>query len=924
MKHFNLFPTLLTLFFFTTAIGAQTGLKKANKEYDLQAYNLAVPKYLKVLAKKPNSTEALVKLGDCYFHQNYFQDAEKYFKRAVGNDDFHNFKAYLLPYGKSLMAQGKYNIASSIFSQYSKVDPFVGNHFVESCGSAAAIEKMNANFIVKNEYANSKDSDFGPAFFQNDKVVFTSSKNGTGAGWDNNITNKLYISSRDKNRYLTTPKTVRGAMSEGKNEGPVSYSKDGKWVAYTKNNFTNGIRQISSKGLNLSIFIAEVLPNGDWENERPFTYNGSGYSSGFPCFADNGNTLYFASDRPDGLGGFDLFVSTRNGSSWGLPQNLGSTVNTPGNEVTPFFDTGELHFASDWHFGLGGLDIFKAAKSGRTFTNVVNLGNGINTPYDDYGFIYDHSNGIGYLTSNRTGGKGKEDIYRITRSGAATSTPVATSSTSMPSSTASTWGEPTSPSTASSSNTYPSTTTASTTAPSTTSTPPPSAYVDNQTEHKLTILVLDRETGQPIPNGKINLSLCDDFNEHRTDINGKFGTSKFNKLPCEIVIEPTGYIPMNIYIPKLGEQPEQFEVKLSRATGAVVGTTTSTTPPPPSPPSTTITTNAMEGGIVPPVVSDRTNSYKGKVLNVVDNNAVEGVIVTATNENNQQILETQTDKFGDFWLSLNENASYIVRISKVGFSNTHKVVKTNNLSKVDGIGSMMFQPSGVAVATTPAPAPTPQPTTTPIPKVNNTSTNVVTTPAPAPAPTVKKKTYTPPPMPEIKKEGKFSIQLAAKKGKSNLSTAPYTSLTDIGDLYQTYEKGYTKLRLGFFASKSAANMAKKSAAKKGFPEAYIVNETNKPVSYSTSTTATKTKRIDTTTKYKVRLASLTKPENFKRALVERHGTIESFKKGKFTVFLLSGYSSKDNARAAVKKAVKAGFKDAQLVIDNNGNLTPIK
>ena len=921
MKHFNLFPTLLMLIFLATSVSAQTGLKKANKEYDLQAYNLAVPKYLKVLAKKPNSTEALVKLGDCYFHQNYFADAEKYFKRATENDDFHNFKSYLLPYGKTLMAQGKYNIASSVFDQYAKVDPFVGNHFVQSCGSAAAIATKQSDFVIKNEYANSKDSDFGPAFFQNNKVVFTSSKNGTESGWDNNLTNKLYISERDKNRYLTTPKTVRSAMTDGKNEGPVSYSKDGKWVAYTKNNFTNGIRQISSTGLNLSIFIAEVLPNGDWENERPFTYNGSSYSSGFPCFADNGNTLYFASDRPDGLGGFDLFVSTRNGSSWTLPQNLGGTVNTPGNEVTPFFNGGELHFASDWHFGLGGLDIFKAAKSGRTFTNVVNLGNGINSSFDDYGFIYDHSNGIGYLTSNRKGGKGKEDIYRITRTGS--SAPVASNTTSVTTSattsTSSQYGEPMRQPT-SNSNTYPSTASTSTAPPAPTTTTVPPTYVDMQEEHKLTILVLDRETGLPIPNGKVNLSYCDDFNDYRTDINGKFGTSKLNKLPCEFVIEPAGYNPINIVIQRLGEEPEQFEVKLSKATaGTIVG---STTPAPPAA-TTTTTTTQMEGSTAAPLPNNdrRSNSYKGSVKNVMDNNAVEGVTITAINENNQQTLETMTDKFGDFWLSLDENSSYIVRISKAGFSNTHKVVKTANVDKAEGIGTMMFQPSGVAVGSTTTSAPEPTTTSAPIPKVNNTSTTVVTTPAPAPPATEKK--YSPPPMPEIKKEGRFSIQLAAKKGNSKISTAPYTSLTDIGDLYQTYEKGYTKLRLGFFSSKSAANVAKKSAAKKGFPEAYIVTEKNKPANYS-STTTTQTKRIDTTSKYKVRLASLTKPENFKRSLVERHGTIESFKSGKFTVFMLSGYSSKETARAAVSKAKKAGFKDAQLVIDNNGKLTPVK
>ncbi|MEM1217055.1 MAG: carboxypeptidase regulatory-like domain-containing protein, partial [Bacteroidota bacterium] len=181
-------------------------------------------------------------------------------------------------------------------------------------------------------------------------------------------------------------------------------------------NFVDGTRQIPSSGMQLALFQASVTASGDWTDVRPFPFNGSEYSTGYASFTPDGNGIYFASDRPDGFGGYDIYVSYLVGNSWSTPENLGPVVNSPGNELTPFYSENSLYFASDWHHGLGGLDIFRAQVENERWTQIFHMGAAINSPRDDYGYIFNDSRNLGYIVSNRTGGKGNEDIYRVTRS----------------------------------------------------------------------------------------------------------------------------------------------------------------------------------------------------------------------------------------------------------------------------------------------------------------------------------------------------------------------------------------------------------------------------------------------------------------------------------------------------------------------------
>ncbi|MBR9920529.1 MAG: hypothetical protein GYB31_06790 [Bacteroidetes bacterium] len=411
--------TLLIIFCSVLVLpaNAQSTLTKANKQYELHAYNLATKSYLEVLDRQPGNLEALVKVADCYYMLNRLDDARIYYERAANQGNVQ--PEVYFKYGQSLKGIGQYELARLQFLKYAETHPVDGQQFARSCEFALARINESPGFVVKREYLNTAASDFGPAFW-NDQVVYSSARTdmkrsrGSSNNWIGTANNQLFITEQDNNGYLQAPGFLRTDLRNVYNEGPVSYSPDGQWVAITKNNYTDGTRHIPQTGMELSIYLAEVKDNGDWEDPVPFPHNGAGYSTGYPCFSPNGNAMYFASNRPDGFGGYDIYVSYRNGKSWSPPENLGAIVNSIGNEISPFFDGNELYFSSDWHQGFGGYDVFRANRgNGERYTVLEHAGTEINSPRDDFGFIFDNDNNIGYLVSNRVGGEGSEDIYRV-------------------------------------------------------------------------------------------------------------------------------------------------------------------------------------------------------------------------------------------------------------------------------------------------------------------------------------------------------------------------------------------------------------------------------------------------------------------------------------------------------------------------------
>lgn len=406
--------------FYVASSSAQSALKRANKQYELSEFGTAINSYKEVLKRDPDHLEANMRIGDCYRMMNEFEKALPHYQSAVAQGNLPDL--YVFQYGLTLQGLARYDIAEKVFEQLAiSSSPFRTRalQFAEACKFANS-QTEPARFTIKAEYLNTSGSDFAPTFFQDGQVVYASSRsdikarNSRNAPGGNDIgSNRLFITQRDRNGYLESPKTLHSGFGAGHNDAPVAYSQDGRWVAITKNNFSAGVRQIPSSGVSLNLYLANPDTEGNWVEAKPFQYNGAGYSNGYPTFSPDGRALYFASDRPGGYGGFDIYMCVRVGDSWSAPENLGQPINSAGNEISPFFDGLSLYFSSDFHQGFGGMDIFRAEESGERWATIFHGGPGLNSSSDDYGFVFDPLRNIGYFTSNRPGGKGMEDIYKV-------------------------------------------------------------------------------------------------------------------------------------------------------------------------------------------------------------------------------------------------------------------------------------------------------------------------------------------------------------------------------------------------------------------------------------------------------------------------------------------------------------------------------
>ncbi|MEL6922418.1 MAG: carboxypeptidase regulatory-like domain-containing protein [Bacteroidota bacterium] len=489
-------------------------MRKANKEFELHAYNLAIKSYLKILDKKPNEAEAIQKVATAFMHLNQMSQAISWFEKAI------ELKAInpqlIFDYASALKAKGEYEKAKEWFGYYAEGNPEIGNHFVESCDFAIYRSTVPGIYNIADASVNTNVSDFGPAFY-NGKLVFSSSRqdmkrsqNNPGSNWTGNAYNQLFVSEFVGGK-AAKPKFFFNDLTNNNNIGPISFSADGKWVAYTKNTFVEGTRQLPASGIQLTLYIAQIDANGQWKTAQAFPYNSDSFSNGFPSLSADGSMLYFASDRPDGFGGYDIYQSKKMNGSWSTPENLGPVVNTTGNEISPFYNGRDLFFSSDWHPGFGGQDIFRAAMTNDRWTKVFHLGNEVNSSRDDYGFIYSEALDLGYFVSNRTKGKGYEDIYRA-----------------------------------------------------------------KKVTDKIIITVLDEKANQPITGAIIDFTACGErmFN---TNASGVYSFQALPGLSCSPTVRKEGYAEQSFKLSTgTGASVQKIEVKLLKLASDVIASATGT------------------------------------------------------------------------------------------------------------------------------------------------------------------------------------------------------------------------------------------------------------------------------------------------------------------------------------------------------------
>ena len=278
------------------------------------------------------------------------------------------------------------------------------------CSMAVYSQLTAAQYKLKSLEANSENGDFGTAFYGTDKIVFSSSrKNGiSNKTWEGNDQPflDLYIGNVEPDGEITRVRPFSSAVNSKYHDAMVAFSPDLTEIYFTSNNYMDG----KVRSSNLKIFKATIGTFGNRTDVVTLPINNDKFSTGHPFVTKDGTKLYYISDMPGGYGGTDIYEVSINQGHYGAPKNLGPTVNSKYKEYTPYIDGDIIYFSSNRPGGKGGFDIYMT-KLDESIEEPINLGSPMNSKGDDISFIINKETQRGYFSSNRSGGKGDDDIY---------------------------------------------------------------------------------------------------------------------------------------------------------------------------------------------------------------------------------------------------------------------------------------------------------------------------------------------------------------------------------------------------------------------------------------------------------------------------------------------------------------------------------
>jgi len=388
---------------------------RAQASFDAGEYFEAIDLYKNAVNKvsdKTQKTAILFKIGECYRILGDARSAELWYKKAVRED--YQDPIIFLRYGQMMLINEKYTEAEEQFNKYMELVPDDprGRVGIESCEAAVNWKDNPTGYLVENmRYFNSRQRDFSPGYINDTytEIYFTSTRedatgNDTHGATGQNFAD-LFTSTLDRKGKWSVPVPVESLNSEFE-DGTPCISSDFTTLYFT--------RCKKGKNQQLGCQILSTTSGGmDWSEPKvELEELSDSVTSAHPAISPDGNTLYFVSDMPGGLGENDIWMVSRGqGGSWGKPANLGEEINAPGNELYPFVhNDGSLYFSSDSRVGIGGLDIYKATKDEIGSWRLENMKPPINSPEDDFGIVFETDVERGFFSSSRKG-RGNDDIF---------------------------------------------------------------------------------------------------------------------------------------------------------------------------------------------------------------------------------------------------------------------------------------------------------------------------------------------------------------------------------------------------------------------------------------------------------------------------------------------------------------------------------
>ena len=396
-------------------------LEKANEMYKNFAYVDAIKVYEKIAQKGYVNQEMLESLGNAYYYNAEYKKALPWYEQLFQEGKYKVKPEYYYRYAQTLKSVGDYTQADKMMAKFVELTNANDTRaalFEENKDYQTVIKNNSGRFQLNNASVNTENSEYGTAFY-GDKIVFAGATDARKAKrgvsqWTGESFYDLY-EAEHFDQKLGSRKPFSSSINTQFNESTPVFTKDGNTMYFTRNNYVN--RKLGSDIENtilLKILRATKDKNGNWGNIVEVPFNSDQYNVAHPALSPDEKYLYFASDMPGSFGNSDIFrVEILGDNQYGTPENLGNIINTAGRESFPYISKDNvLYYSSDGIPGLGGLDIFavKFNADGST-SKPVNIGMPGNSADDDFCFVFNSDSKIGFLTSNRPGGKGKDDIY---------------------------------------------------------------------------------------------------------------------------------------------------------------------------------------------------------------------------------------------------------------------------------------------------------------------------------------------------------------------------------------------------------------------------------------------------------------------------------------------------------------------------------
>ncbi len=387
------------------------------KAYDIGEYNRAIPLFKKAYSKEKNKYtkgEVSYYLGESYRHINLPIKAASAYSKSVRYK--YEVKEAELYMAQSFLNAGKFDKALAAFESYYDKYPLEkrARDGILSCKLAMNDSIKSPYTITKMKIINSKYSDFCPVYAGKDfdQIYFTSMRTDKKKRKRNRITGQggadIYFTHIDAKGKWAKPEAMKDPINTEFDEGTGSLTSDGKTMYFTR------CRYEKEEATEPEIY-SMTRAGGKWSEPVLVQPGIDSVMMAHPAISPDGTTLYFVSDMPGGLGGKDIWKTTNTGGEWSAPVNMGSDINTAGDEMFPYVRSdGTLYFSSDSHVGYGGLDIYKAVPkeiATGSIWEVTNLGPGINSFADDFGIAFKGTLDEGLLSSSRGSSRGVDNIF---------------------------------------------------------------------------------------------------------------------------------------------------------------------------------------------------------------------------------------------------------------------------------------------------------------------------------------------------------------------------------------------------------------------------------------------------------------------------------------------------------------------------------